>query len=193
MRKAVIVEGPSDMLLYPSMFKEALELDSLGFQFVPGLSETEKKSVMPVISKEGTNVVYLIDGDAIKIESHLKKQDVPASSIFRLTGNGGKKYELEDFLDVTLLVESANAYIARYYSDSEKITPSDLKADGRMASLEQAFKKKTKSKLSKVELAYYILEAIYRNPNFQMLDNKRKKTFVSIAKKVCKHFIPNSK
>jgi hypothetical protein len=45
-RHAVMVEGPSDILLYPTLFREALGQVSLGFQFVPGLSQIAKEQAL---------------------------------------------------------------------------------------------------------------------------------------------------
>ncbi|CAM3186287.1 hypothetical protein SPAN111604_09150 [Sphingomonas antarctica] len=60
-RKAVMVEGVSDIILLPRLFKAASVKSHLGFQFVPGLAQ--HGAVLLPISLESTNVVYLVDSD----------------------------------------------------------------------------------------------------------------------------------
>jgi hypothetical protein len=55
-----------------------------------------------------------------------------------------------------------------------------------MAALEKSFRQKTHQKLSKVELAYEILDIVAENPDRTLLSKDRAATFRSIASAVLK-------
>ncbi|MFJ3631024.1 AAA family ATPase [Streptomyces sp. NPDC090112] len=61
-RKVIITEGPSDMLLLPSLLREATGLASLGYQIAPGLSELSPELVAD-IDLEAARSGFLVDGD----------------------------------------------------------------------------------------------------------------------------------
>ncbi|MGD8166652.1 AAA family ATPase [Herbiconiux sp. P16] len=62
-RRAVVTEGPSDMLLLPTLFRAATKLQELDFQVVPGISTTSKE-LLAGLDQVGVRVTYLVDGDA---------------------------------------------------------------------------------------------------------------------------------
>jgi hypothetical protein len=119
-RKAVLVEGPVDMLLYPTMFREAIELDYLGFQFVPGLSTTGQ-ALAPLVPGESRHIAYLTDGDAggLDIGARLRDAGVLAARIITLRNRDNTAVELEDFIDPATLLYAANKLISRGGSDPD--------------------------------------------------------------------------
>lgn len=100
LRRAVVVEGPSDMLLLPRMFREAIGRKNIGFQVVPGASSIERDG-LHLISRQGTGVVFLLDGDSPGRERRtwLLRQGVPPESVF-LLDEGERDVVLEDCLDI---------------------------------------------------------------------------------------------
>jgi hypothetical protein len=66
-RRAIVAEGPSDMMLLPTLFRAATRLSELDFQVVPGISTTSKEH-LGGLDGQGVRVVYLVDGDAQGIE-----------------------------------------------------------------------------------------------------------------------------
>jgi hypothetical protein len=61
-RYAVITEGPTEMILLPSLFREALEANNLGFQVAPGLAEVAPGAVAS-IDLTAARVAYVVDSD----------------------------------------------------------------------------------------------------------------------------------
>lgn len=61
-RFVVLSEGPSEMLLLPSLIREAVGLEDLEYQVAPGLSEVPS-AFYPELDLEGARVAYLLDGD----------------------------------------------------------------------------------------------------------------------------------
>ncbi|WP_345799799.1 AAA family ATPase [Microbacterium sp. AZCO] len=61
-RRAIVAEGPSDMILLPTLFRAATKLEELDFQIVPGISTTSKER-LGGLDDYGVQVAYLVDGD----------------------------------------------------------------------------------------------------------------------------------
>lgn len=99
-RYALMTEGPSDMILLPTLFAEAGTRDHLLFQCVPGLSETTTKTAKEFTSTAGS-VCYLVDGDgggdAIR-KDLLEEALVAEDHIFSLKPEG-EVLETEDLVD----------------------------------------------------------------------------------------------
>ena len=184
-----MVEGPVDMLLYPTMFRESAETDVLGFQFVPGLSTTAE-ILGPLIPGKASHVVYLTDADdgGMKVRQRLVDAGVQTNRIVTLRNQEGTAIELEDFVDPALLLRAANNLIERFHTGSESLQISQLKADRRMSSLEQAYAAGTGVKLPKIELAYEILSILDGNPAANILDKRRRKAFGKTVSKVISLF-----
>ncbi|MET7324739.1 AAA family ATPase [Streptomyces sp. NPDC005549] len=62
-RKVIITEGPSDMLLLPSLLRQATGLTSLGYQIAPGLSELSP-GLVGDLDLEAARSGFLVDGDS---------------------------------------------------------------------------------------------------------------------------------
>lgn len=61
-RCAVIAEGPTDMILLPTLIRTATNLGGLPYQVTPGLSEMPKDSY-PELDFQAAKVAFLVDGD----------------------------------------------------------------------------------------------------------------------------------
>ncbi|MDN0193963.1 AAA family ATPase [Streptomyces sp. S.PNR 29] len=61
-RKVIITEGPSDMLLLPSLLRQATGQASLGYQIAPGLSELSPE-LAGDLDLEAARSCFLVDGD----------------------------------------------------------------------------------------------------------------------------------
>src|SRR5256885_12364722 len=87
-RYAVFGEGGTDLLLLPSLLREATERDHLDFQVVPGLAEVGLAQVRD-LDLEAGRVCHLVDGDdgGKKIRRVLKRGGVPDTQIVTLGGS----------------------------------------------------------------------------------------------------------
>ncbi|HEX8472166.1 MAG TPA: AAA family ATPase [Brevundimonas sp.] len=188
-RHAVMVEGPADMLLMPTMIRAALDRASLGVQFVPGLSSTADFQQSPVIGT-AKGMLYLVDGDAggDSIKTRLVKNGVRIDDIIVVKSPNGNAAELEDFLHVSLLVDGANRLLSRFHPESSMITQADLGVTARMAALEKAFRSKSGKTLSKVNFAYSVLDLLLDNPKRTLFDARTKPAFVNLAAKTLNYF-----
>lgn len=107
-RYAVIAEGASDFILLPSMIREAVAVEVIGFQTAPGLSEARPAEVRG-LGLEAPRIVYLVDnddaGDAI-VKAKLMPAGIDADRIIRSSTR--RNWVLEDLLDRNLYVDVLN-------------------------------------------------------------------------------------
>ena len=184
-RKAVLVEGPSDMLLLPVMIRTAMKLENLGYQFVPGLSSSGQ-FLAPLLNDADAHIVYLVDSDngGLKLEGKLIESGVNPRRIVALGKGSQSIEELEDFLDPDILIKAGNKIIGRFHTSSPKIDVSKISRNRRMRSLEVEYLRCTGAQLPKVELAYEILDIMYQSPTMQLIDPRRVKTLRKTAEKI---------
>lgn len=184
-RRAVCVEGPADMLLYPAMFREALGEQSLGFQFVPGLS-TSARALAPIMPADAANVAFLVDGDdgGRSIARDLVAGGVPDARVLVLEAANRHAVEIEDFVEPALLLQAANALLARHHAGAQPLARADLPSRRRMEALEAAYRVKAGVDLPKVELAYEILDLLDAEPERRILDDRRRSALGELARRV---------
>ncbi|MEU5038053.1 AAA family ATPase [Streptomyces rubiginosohelvolus] len=109
-RRVVLAEGATEMILLPSLMREAVQVENLGYQVAPGLSEVPK-DFYPRLDLEAAKVAYLVDGDAggRSLKRNLVKAGVPERLIVILEAPGIENtVEVDSYRDAvsSLLVES---------------------------------------------------------------------------------------
>lgn len=95
-RYALLAEGPSEMILLPSLIREATGLDVLPYQIAPGISEAPT-SHYPNLDLQAARVAYVVDGDpgGLTLKNRLIAGGVPADRIAVLGDS-----TLEDLVDL---------------------------------------------------------------------------------------------
>jgi energy-coupling factor transporter ATP-binding protein EcfA2 len=124
-RRAVVTEGPSDMLLLPTLFRAATKIDELDFQIVPGISTTSKE-MLGTLDDSGVRVAYLVDGDDQGREwtRQLVQEGVEASRVLSLP----KDIAVEDLFDREYYVELFMEAIGRPEKAADlSLSPGPLK------------------------------------------------------------------
>ena len=130
-RFGVIVEGPSDAILLPSLLREATGLGRLPYRIAPGLSEIARSNVSS-LSHHGGKVVSLADGDkeGMTICDMLRVGGIPDASVFHL-GDVRADCTLEDIVDATVLAEAVNRELETWGIGPLRIVATDLPLAGR--------------------------------------------------------------
>jgi AAA domain, putative AbiEii toxin, Type IV TA system/AAA domain len=136
-RFGVIVEGPSDAILLPSLLREATGLSRLPYRVAPGLSAIAQSNV-PSLSHHGGKVVSLADGDrgGLAICDTLRAGGVPPTSIFHL-GDVRADCTLEDVVDGAVLADAINRELETWGIGPLRVAATDLPPAGRWAWLVQ--------------------------------------------------------
>jgi predicted ATP-dependent endonuclease of OLD family len=183
-RSAVLTEGPSDTILLPTMFREVLGQDSLGVQFVHGLSE-DGRMQLPLLNSTGREVCYLLDDDdgGRTLRDDLVARKVKKSSVFQLHCSDGD-CELEDFLASDVLTEAVNALAANHLKIAELVASEALPKIGKWDYIKRACVDASVKVLSKPDVAYAVLEILDANPTRHILDQKLRNSFKRVAEKV---------
>jgi predicted ATP-dependent endonuclease of OLD family len=183
-RSAVLTEGPSDTILLPTMFREALDQDNLGVQFVHGLSE-DGRMQLPLLNSTGREVCYLLDNDGggRTLRDDLISRGVSKTSIFQLHCSGGD-CELEDYLDPSLLTEAVNMLASNHLEIAELIGHGTLPKLGKWDYIKKACAEFKAKSLSKPDVAYAVLEILDADPTRRILDQKLRQSFKKVSEKV---------
>jgi predicted ATP-dependent endonuclease of OLD family len=192
-RRALLVEGETEMLLLPTMLREALDEEALGFQVIPGLSRANKAHLLET-KEDAKKVAYLVDGDAggSDIRRQLLKSDLPATSIFSLPITRGIPRTLEDFISTDILVRATNQLIGKFSPGCAPISSKDIARSGRISSIGAKFKVSTKKTIRKPDLAYEILALINQNPDLKILDKDKRDQFRALSIEISSHFFGKS-
>jgi predicted ATP-dependent endonuclease of OLD family len=168
-RKALVAEGPTELILLPKLMKEALKSGSLGFQIVHGLSNLDP-SHLKSVGADTSAVAYFADNDpgGRSLTKRLKKAGVADDRIFHI-GNVGPFDTIEDLIEPKIWKQAVNTYI-EMYGKSRGVTKPITSAPprGRIANLPKAIRKE------KVGFAYNILDFIDKNPDLQILTSRAK-------------------
>lgn len=110
LRPAVIAEGGSELVLLPSLIKEAARIRRLGYQVVPGAAGAPPLRIAG-LDLHGVTTVWVLDGDkgGIDRRKYLGKHGVPKERIHLLT-NGKSGLDLEDLIHPATYVMAVNHY-----------------------------------------------------------------------------------
>jgi hypothetical protein len=161
MRRALVAEGPSDMLLVPRLLRDALSVDHLDFQVVPGLSSVSRTK-LPALNANAAHVCYLVDADSggADIIELLRAAGVPDRFMFKLSVGRQLGHSIEDFVNLEVLLAAANRVGAAYIENWRPIVRGEVTKVGRARALKGAFEARGQNRFSKVDLAYAIIDIL---------------------------------
>lgn len=158
-RFALITEGASDLVLLPTMFREAVDVDHIGFQVVPGLANASESQIT-LLEKGARRTAHLVDSDegGGKIAAKLKRAGVSQDHIIELVDGTQRGLVLEDFIDPIVYCNAINKLLEPRYGVIEKFEEKDLPEVNRPQAIKSWCKEKGFEELSKRSVAYQILE-----------------------------------
>ncbi len=178
-RNAVLAEGASDMVLLPSLIREATGIGDLDYQVAPGLANAHGSGIR--VEEVAAKVVYLTDGDrgGKDHEKLLKAVGVDRARIFRLPDN----HAVEDLLHPEAYLATVNDFLVKM-GQVKEFKPSDVPVGTPIAKAFTDWAKASKVQApSKVEVAY----ALLRRENRQ-LTPQGKKALVGLHEKFTQAF-----
>lgn len=123
-RSVVIAEGATELILLPTLIREAIQSKKVGFQVAPGLSEVHPKMIGELDS-EGAKVCYIVDGDrgGEELRKKLERAGIQGSRIFSVSGSYDGKVT-EDLLDAQAYRRVINRLLVSSHGDSAAIPDS---------------------------------------------------------------------
>ncbi|TDB78408.1 AAA family ATPase [Micromonospora sp. KC721] len=107
-RRAVLCEGPTEMILLPKMIRIATGMQRLDYQIVPGLSVSRLEELAP--EDIAGRVAYLVDGDqgGQTLRSKLIGSGVPENHVLQLP----EQFAVEDFVTESAYLSSVNEILS---------------------------------------------------------------------------------
>lgn len=158
-RYAVITEGISDIILWPTLFREATNSSYLGFQIVPGLSEATRPEIIE-LDHEAPSTAYLVDSDrgGDKLCKKLTDEGISKDRIFRIPTSGKQKLAVEDLVGREIYFAAVNEELSRSNGIGVSFPNGKMPAEGRSNAVESWCKDKGIDPPSKRAVAYHILE-----------------------------------
>lgn len=158
-RLAVIAEGASDFILWPTLLRDTVKADYLGFQIAPGLAEAGDEE-LKALELEAGQVAYLVDNDqpGERLVRRLFRLGVSQQRVVKVTY---PMTTVEDAMDPDLLVEAVNENLQLSGHD-KRFNVSTLRKNGRASQLSEWFGSHDLPPLKKVDLAQRALDIATR-------------------------------
>jgi len=158
-RCGVFTEGAVDMLLYPTLLREASGEKSLGFQVTPGLSEVNGER-LTLLQRQSTQVAFIVDGDdgGKQLQKKLTKAGVDEALIVDLVKIGGSALEVEDFVDKDVYANAVNEELRRRSGNVRQIKTHEVLDLERSNGLKKWCENLGISTPNKTAIAYRILD-----------------------------------
>lgn len=187
LRPAALVEGGADLVLLPSLIREATGNDILGFQIVPGGAEVARERVIG-LDLHGTATIWIYDGDegGVAARKFITDQGVDDSRVFLLSANR-RALDLEDFVHPATYVKAVNLYGEDVAAGERFFAIDDLPTEtcARHDAVTEWFEANELRGPSKVAIANKILELRGSVP---LVDPKRKPTLKKLYSDAIKIF-----
>lgn len=182
-RRAVVCEGPSEMLLLPAIFREVSGAN-VEFQVVPGLASVSETQV-PALAANAKRVCYLTDSDPAGdlIVGKLQAAGVDNKQITQLRTRATTGFTLEDLVSPVVLIGGARRYFSKFKNGDLGLTVAALPATGRIRVIKAAFEKAGMTGFSKIDLAYDVLEFADAE-QAKLVEGKYRQTFLGIYRKI---------
>lgn len=186
LRPAAIVEGGADLVLLPSLIREALEADVVGFQVVPGGAIAPDARIAG-LDLHGTATIWILDGDesGVKRRRFLVKHGVDPARILLLQTTRGP-LELEDLINPATYVRAVNVYAADLNAGELEFAESDLPTSNcaRPEAVDAWCTKHGLRSPSKTAIANKVLDLRGEMP---LINARRKPTLVKLHADAMKH------
>lgn len=158
-RFALITEGPTDIILLPTLFREATGKSSIGFQVVPGLSVADETAI-GILENGAPRTAYLVDSDkgGAELRRQLRHAGISEEQIFNLPDDTNMGLVLEDFVDADVYLAAVNEELRRSHGEAFTISASDLPVAGKPKAVEQWCRNNGIKPPNKRAVAYRIIE-----------------------------------
>ena len=186
-RKAIVAEGPTEMLIVPSIFRQVNEVEYNGFQVVPGLANASKSTLMQ-FSTQGENVAYLVDRDPAgqKYEKDLIEAGVAKSKIFFVSEQKDAVVTVEDWIDDSVFASAVQEYLSRYHPQPPELDANLFVGDGKAQKLKAL--ESGDFTVSKPVLAYIVLEHAETADDSRIFNLRHKKYLQKLTRQLLLSF-----
>jgi predicted ATP-dependent endonuclease of OLD family len=169
-RFSLFTEGASDLILLPTLLREATKRSVLGFQVVPGLSSISEAAI-GLLENESPRTAYLVDADkgGGEIRKKLVRAGIQPERIFHLPDLTAEGMVLEDFVKPEVYIAAVNEEFRRSYDSTIAFPETNLPLTDRPKAVENWCKSLNIKPPNKRAVAYRILEFKNEDPDQALL------------------------
>lgn len=190
-RQSVFVEGSTDMLLLPTLLRQAAQINHLGFQIVQGVAMTAKAN-FGLLENHAPKVTFLVDNDkeGANYKKQLKSSGIGEERIFQLP-EWGKATVLEDYIRKELYLEAVNEQIKNWNEgDIENFLMSleDIPDDNRPKAVKDWCEKHNFKYPEKISITYYLLDLATGERQEKLIDDSLQSSLVELYNKIIQVF-----
>ncbi len=182
-RYAVLTEGASDMLLFPSLVREATKEDRVDYQVAPGVAEASAAQLL-ALDMEAPRVAYLLDGDSAGVlhAQRLITSGVPPGRVVQL-GGANSGVTMEDLLREDVYLRAVNETLQRVHGlENARIQSGELPALSRSKGVDDWCDRHGLARLRKPVVAAVLLE---QNHN-SLLTQHTRRTLIAAHTHLCR-------
>lgn len=186
-RECVFVEGATDMLLLPTLFRQAIQKDYLGFQIVQGVAMTAQAN-FGLLLNHAPKVAFLVDNDkeGIKYEKQLKKSGIDQTRIFKLPE---ENKVLEDYIKAELYLEAVNEQIKMWnqnFTEDKLFSLDDIPENNRPQAIKDWCKKYGLKEPEKTNIVYYLLDLATGERQEELIESSFKNSLFELYQQIIK-------
>jgi hypothetical protein len=180
-RRAVVAEGAADLILLPSVLREATNRSELGFQVAPGLAEVSPAAISE-LGLVAARVAYVVDGDAggRAIRKKLMREGVADQLILQIQ-DGSVGLSLEDLIHPATYLTAVNEELRRSHGDAYQLVLTSLPRAGRPSAVDRLCRARGIDPPSRRAVANRVLE---RETTAPLIDPKRGAAIRGLHKKI---------
>jgi predicted ATP-dependent endonuclease of OLD family len=157
-RYALVTEGATDIILLPTLIREATKEVYLGFQVAPGLSEASEADV-GLLENGAPRTAYLVDGDDAgnRIRAKLVNAGISEQRIFALA-EGSVTFVLEDLVRKSVYLKAVNEELRRSHGENYFMLDAEIPETQRPTAVKKWCEAKGIKPPNKRAVAYRVLE-----------------------------------
>lgn len=140
-RNVLIGEGPSEMLLLPSLIREATGLEILPYQVAPGAAEVGRKGLRMLLS-QAARVAFVLDGDGAGVErgEELVRWGATQEQVRTYFDFAREPLTLEDFVSADAFAEAYNKELKVLNGVAPTLMEDEVPELDRMNDIDRRFK-----------------------------------------------------
>jgi predicted ATP-dependent endonuclease of OLD family len=158
-RFVVFAEGPTELVLLPTLLREATDRRRLEFQIAPGLALVNRDTASN-LELEAGRVKYVVDSDAggQAIAAVLRDGGVSDDDIFTLHDGSQRGLAIEDFVDAEAYRLAVNEELRRSGDGDHEFARGELPTAGRVTHIEAWAAERGIRNPNKVRIAARVVE-----------------------------------
>jgi predicted ATP-dependent endonuclease of OLD family len=182
-RNAVITEGPSELVLLPTLLREATGRVAMGYQIAPGASNVKPASVAG-LDLQAPRTAWLVDGDrsGAQLRKKLTKAGIPRDRIVTLGEGHEAGLVLEDLIEPDVYLWAVNEELRlRTNGIADELTPEELPKVNRPAAVDAWCDAKGYEPPGKINIANHIIE---QRIGQSIIEPARKAVLLSLDKAI---------